>query len=63
MKKLELGDLKSLIKSPLGASLLLVIVLCLILLTPKEHLPQILVIIKLVLEYILITVPVGGIPV
>ena len=63
MKRLELGDLKSLIKSPLGASLLLVIVLCLILLTPKEHLPQILVIIKLVLEYILITVPVGGIPV
>ena len=63
MKRLELGDLNSLIKSPLGASLLLVIVLCLILLTPKEHLPQILVIIKLVLEYILITVPVGGIPV
>lgn len=63
MKRLELGDLKSLIKSPLGASLLLVIVLCLILLTPKEHLPQTLVIIKLVLEYILITVPVGGIPV
>lgn len=56
LKKITLKDLKVLMKSPLGAALLLVVLLALIVLTPKEVLPDVLLIVRTVIGYLLIDV-------
>lgn len=56
LKKITLKDLKVLTRSPLGAALLLVVLLALIVLTPKEVLPDVLLIVRTVIGYLLIDV-------
>ena len=55
-KKINMVDLKTLLKTPLGIALILAVVLALILLTPKESLPEVLLIVRTVLGYFLIDV-------
>lgn len=55
-KKINMVDLKALLKTPLGVALILAVVLALVLLTPKESLPEVLLIVRIVLGYFLIDV-------